>query len=98
MQYSVRTSIFAKEDRKSITRYLSQYSVNAPVKFRQELSKYIGIVGKMPYIFSVYNANPAFRHIVVFGSYTMFYTVNEAEKIVLIYRILHGSQDIENIL
>ena len=98
MAYKVKTSIFAKDDRKSITQYLSQYSSNAPIKFRNELKKYIGIVSQSPEIFSKYNASPNYRHVVVYGSYVMFYTVEESERIVYIYRILHGSQDIESIL
>ena len=98
MAYRVTTSTFAKDDRKSIVQYLSQYSANAPVKFRNELKKYIGIVSQSPEIFSKYNANPNYRHVVVYGSYVMFYTVEESKRIVYIYRILHGSQDIESIL
>ena len=98
MAYTVKPSTFAKRDKKNIVDYLAQYSVNAPQKFKNELKKYIGIIGKTPNIFSVYNANPDYRHVVVFGSYVMFYTVDEASKMVFIYRILHGSQNIENIL
>ena len=98
MAYKIKPSLFAKEDRKDIAKHLSQYSVNAPIKFKNELKRYIGIVAQMPEIFSKYYANPEYRHVVVYGSYVMFYTVDEIEKIVYICRILHGSQDIESIL
>lgn len=98
MSYQVKVSIFAKKDRLNITKYLSQYSVNAPRKFKNELKRYLNLIGEKPGIFAVFAANHAYRHVVVFGSYTLFYTVNEAEKIVMVYRILHGAQDIESIL
>lgn len=98
MKYSVKPSIYAKEDRKSITEFLEQYSATAPSKFKNELKRYIGIIGDTPYIFAEYRTNPDYRHVVVYGSYVMFYTVDEPTKTVHIYRILHGAQDIENIL
>jgi plasmid stabilization system protein ParE len=98
MAYTVKTSIFAKSDRQSIVKYLSQYSVNAPFRFKQELKKYIEIVSKSPLIFSVSDVAPKYRHVGIFGSYVMFYAVDETSKTVFIYRILHGSQDIEHIL
>jgi len=58
MAYKVKTSTFARDDRRSIVKYLSQYSVNAPDKFRNELTKYIDIIGQSPEIFSKYYANP----------------------------------------
>ena len=98
MPYTVKPSIHAKEDLKSIVRYLSQYSVNAPSKFKSELRKYIQILSQTPLIFAAYDFNPEYRHVVIYGSYVMFYTVNETDKTVFIYRILHGAQDIDNIL
>ena len=98
MGYTVRTSTFAKRDKSSIVKYLEQYSVSAPIRFKQELENYIDLVSRTPYIFATYHADPRYRHVVVFGSYVMFYTVNEADKTVFVYRILHGAQDIENIL
>ena len=97
-EYSVKPSIFAKADRKNITQYLEQRSVQAPIKFKQELEKYINIISQTPNIFAVFNAKPIYRHVVVFGSYVMFYRVDENEKVVFIYRIIHGAQDLENIL
>ena len=98
MAYRVVTSTFAKTDRVDIAKYLAQYSVNAPKKFRNELKKYIDILGKTPYIFSIYHANPEYHHVVIYSNYTMFYTVNDTDQVVSIYRILHGAQDIANIL
>jgi len=98
MSYSVKPSRFAKEDRKNITIYLEQYSKTAPSRFSKELKKYIGILSETPFIFSEYQSKPEYRHVVIFGSYVMFYTVDESLKTVYIYRILHGAQDIESIL
>ena len=98
MSYTIKPSRFAKEDRKNITVYLEQYSKTAPARFRNELKRYIEILSETPYIFSEYQANQNYRHVVIFGSYVLFYTVDEAVKTVCIYRILHGAQDIENIL
>jgi len=98
MSYRVKTSIFAKADRIEITKYLGQYSASAPIKFKSELNRYLYLIGEKPEIFAVFAANPTFRHVVVFGSYTMFYTISEVEKTVMVYRILHGAQDISGIL
>ena len=98
MNYTVIPSRFAKEDRKNITVFLEQYSKSAPSRFNNELKKYINILGDTPYIFSEYQSNPVYRHVVVFGSYVMFYTIDDELKAVYVYRILHGAQDIENIL
>ena len=98
MRYTAKASTQAKNDRKRIVKYLSQFSVNAPIKFKQELKKHIDFVTSTPNMFSRWDSNPDYRHVVIFGSYVMFYTVDEASKIVFIYRILHGSQDIANIL
>ena len=98
MKYAVKPSVFAKADRKNIIRYLEQYSAAAPVKFKQALKKYIEIISDTPNMFSKYSNELSYRHVVVFGSYVMFYAVNESEKTIYIYRILHGAQDIDNIL
>ena len=98
MNYLVKPSSFAKEDKKNITVFLSQYSKTAPNKFIKELKRYIEILADTPLIFSEYHSNPYYRHVVVYGSYVLFYTVDESLNIVYIYRILHGSQDIESIL
>jgi len=98
MSYTVKPSRFSKEDRKNITAFLEQYSKTAPARFNNELKKYINILGDTPHIFSKYQSNPEYRHVVVFGSYVMFYTIDDDLKIVCLYRILHGAQDIDNIL
>ena len=98
MTYEIKVSTFAKTDRQDIVRYLEQYSVNAPNRFKQELKKYIRIVCENPYIFSENYVNPNYRSVVIYGSYVMFYTVDETAKMIFVYRILHGSQNIEQIL
>ena len=98
MKYTIKTSTFAKADRQNITHYLSQYSTIAPIKFQQELKKYIEIIQQTPHIFSEYIPDRNYRHVVIFGSYTIFYRINETDKTVFLYRILHGAQDIGNIL
>jgi len=98
MNYTVTPSRFAKEDRRNITVFLEQYSKTAPKRFNNELKRYITILGNTPHIFFVFQSNPEYRHVVVFGSYVILYTIDDELKIVYIYRILHGAQDIENIL
>jgi len=88
----IKTSVYAKADRKAIVKYLSQVSVTAPIKFRQALKKHISIIASSPHIFSRCDFNPNYRHVVVFGSYVLFYSVDEVSNEILIYRILHGSQ------
>jgi len=98
VKYSIKPSFLSKNDKKEIIRYLEQYSSTAPVKFKKELKKYLQILNSTPYIFAVYNTNPEYRHVVVYGSYVLFYTVDDVNKEVFVYRILHGAQDIGNII
>ena len=98
MKYTVKPSVFAKTDKKEIIKHLDQYSTTAPTRFRQALKKYLDIISDNPHIFSVYQASPAYRHVVVYDSYVIFYSIDEQTKIVLLHRILHGAQDIENVL
>jgi plasmid stabilization system protein ParE len=98
MAYAIKISAYAKIDRRNIVKYLAQYSVNAPLRFKHELKKYIEIITQTPSIFATFEYAPKYRHVVIFGSYVMFYAVDETSKTVFIYRVLHGSQDIEHIL
>ena len=98
MKYQVKSSILAKADRQRITKYLAQYSTSAPEKFKQELKRYLDLIGEQPNLFAVFPANPNYRHVVVFGSYSLFYTVNETGKTVWVYRILHAAQNTEGML
>ncbi|MDR1703674.1 MAG: type II toxin-antitoxin system RelE/ParE family toxin [Clostridiales bacterium] len=98
MAYTVKSSNEAKADKRNIVTYLSKFSVNAPIRFKQELTRYSKMLVQTPHIFAVFQAKPKYRHVVIFGSYAMFYTVDEATKTVLIYRIIHGARDTDNIL
>jgi plasmid stabilization system protein ParE len=98
MDYTVKVSVFARRDKQDIMKYLAQYSTNAPYKFERELKRLITIIGRTPYIYAVFYSAPKYRYVVVFGSYILFYAVNEINKELLIYRILHSAQDIDHIL
>jgi len=96
--YKIKISKQARTDKNDIVNYLAQFSITAPLKFKSELKKNLDIITKMPNIFALWDYDPRYRHVVVFGSYVLFYTVDEINKLVYVYRILHGSQDIEKIL
>ena len=92
MKYTIRYSIFARADVSEIKQYLSQFYPGTPQKFVSQLKEGVAMLKTTPKMFEVYETNPLYRKMVV-QSYVVFYRVEEKEKTVFIYRVLHGKQD-----
>jgi plasmid stabilization system protein ParE len=76
-----------------IRTYLSQYYESTATNFFRLLKKEIQLLKEDPNICKIYDDDPDYRTQTV-GSYLVFYSINEDDKIVEIHRILHYSRDI----
>jgi plasmid stabilization system protein ParE len=97
MPYKLDYKYRAKQDLKSIFKYLGLFYPSTPLKFKQDFNTTKRFLRDNPYIYPIYLSNPIYRKAVV-QKYIVFYTINEDEKLVEIYRILPGNMDIENII
>ena len=94
MKYSIKFSVFAREDVREIKKHLAQFYLSTPEKFTSELKRCIAMLETTPKMFEVYECNQNYRKIVVYN-YVVFYRIDEERKRVFIYRVLHGKQDRE---
>lgn len=97
MGYRVVLLKGAIENLREIREYLACYYPGTPARFRKEFEKQVVILQRNPRIFEVYQENPVFRKMLVFN-YIAFYKVDETNKLVQIYRVLHGARDIKQFL
>ena len=97
MNYTVRFSPFAKEDKKDIKTYLAKFYPETPRRFAALLKEHINNLKDNPYMYSEYPENTDYRRMLV-GNYMVFYKVNDAEKHIDIYRILRASWDLPKYL
>jgi plasmid stabilization system protein ParE len=72
MAYAIAYEDSALDDIGNILAYLSQYYPSTPRKFRVALSDRIRAIRDMPYMYPVYEDNPAFRKMGVM-KYMVFY-------------------------
>jgi len=93
MKYQIKYLPDSAVDRSEIRDYLSQYYKSTIKNFFDLLRKKIARLKEFPYSCPIYEDDPDYRILVV-GDYLVFYIVNEADRIVEIHRIFHGSQDI----
>jgi len=96
MNYTIHYMPKAQQDIIHITHYLSQFYPSTPTRFHAELERNLKIVAFNPRCCPRYEHRPEFRKLNV-KNYLVFYWIDEDEKCVKIYRIFHGSQNIENI-
>ena len=82
----------AKQNLREIALYLSQFYENTLGKFMDHLDKSVSHLEEMPYMGIAFGN---FRRLVV-GDYLVFYKVDEEVRIVWMYRILHGTQNLQN--
>ena len=81
----------AKQNLREIALYLSQFYENTFEKFMNQLDKSVSHLEEMPHMGMIYKD---FRRLVV-DDYLIFYKVDEKAQEVRIYRILHGSQNLD---
>jgi plasmid stabilization system protein ParE len=97
MGYDVLFLAPALEDLDSIIVYLSQFYPSTPQRFLDALDKVTLNLQDFPYIYPVYQENPAYRKAGV-SNYLAFYMVHDEKRLIEIHRILPGTWDIPRYL
>ena len=95
MKYKLLFSPDSKEDTKAIQLYLRQFSSKAPARFKSLMREKLDKVKSNPQMYEAYRYQPRYRCIPI-ESYLLFYEVSDQEKVIYIYRVLHGAQDTPN--
>ncbi|MDR0999620.1 MAG: type II toxin-antitoxin system RelE/ParE family toxin [Clostridiales bacterium] len=97
MEYTIQYLPQAVRNIQEIKNYISQDNPTAAKNLTDLMKARIEALRTMPKKHEEYPDNPAFRKVVV-GSYLIFYKVNDEEKTVKIRRVIHGKQDIKEII
>ena len=92
MKYNVVYLPIANRDIIRISEALSEYPGKAKRLF-QELERKIALLGSLPYMWPEYQAKPEYRRMVL-EDHLLFYSVDESEQKVRIYRVLYSKMDI----
>ncbi len=92
-KYHIKFLSAARSDLESAEAYLTQYSWEAARDFYAALDEVLYSLQTMPYMFQEYDRLPQYRRFIV-GRYLVFYRVNEVNKRIVIYRVLHSAQEI----
>jgi len=96
MAYEVKYLPIAERDIVHIDEALSQYPNKTKRLFR-ELDKKLKALENMPYMWPVYQAKPVYRKMVL-EDHLLFYTVDETDHLVIVYRVLYDKMDIPKFL
>ena len=96
MKYRSLFLELAEIDLHDVLDYLAGYSLQAAHNFLDNLDKRLSQICEFPKSCEVYRHNPALRRAII-GNYLLFYEADEKAKVINIYRILHGSRNIETI-
>ena len=88
----------AQTDILEIDIYLYEYSPAASDKFFNSIENLEENLAHHPFMYPVYEDDPYFRHMTLPYKYRLFYHIDEDDKVIKIYRILHGMRDIKNIM
>jgi addiction module RelE/StbE family toxin len=96
-KYKIKYLSDALIDREEIKNYLAKYYESTVRDFFTLLKKNTSRLKEFPYSCPIYEDDPDYRCLIV-GDYIVFYIVNEDDKTVEIYRILHGSRDMKRYL
>ena len=76
---------------------LRQFLGKAAARFRGSMRRKLSAVKENPQIYERYRYRPQYRCLPL-EKYLLFYEVDEKQKIVYIFRILHGAQDVASYL
>jgi addiction module RelE/StbE family toxin len=94
MAYKVKYLPKVDKDISSIDAYLSQFYPGTAGRLFTALEKNIRSLRDFPYMGEQYKS---YRRLIILD-YQIFYRVNEEDKAIEIYRILHSSQNIEQLV
>jgi len=87
-----------KADIETIRANLARYGKSPVKNFRITLQKFRHHIAKMPEMYPVCEYNPAFRAAVLIYDYVLFYKIDTAAKTVNVFRILHSSRNLADII
>ena len=96
MKYRPRFLQLAQDDLFQVIDYISEHSLKAADDFLDSLDERLSQICEFPKSCEVYRHNPTLRRLII-GSYLAFYEVDEENKFIKVYRILHGSRNIDEI-
>ena len=96
-RYNVAFSPEAKEDVKAIQRYLRQFSPKAPVRFGEAMREKLDTVKENPHMYEQYRYQPRYRCIPI-EKYLLFYEADDEQKVIYVFRVLHGAQNMPDFL
>ena len=96
MKYRLRFLQSAQKDLHEAVDYTAQHSLKAAHDFLDKLDKRLLLICDFPNSCEIYRHNPTLRRLIV-DHYLIFYEADEKNKIINVYRILHGSRNIEKI-
>jgi plasmid stabilization system protein ParE len=92
-EYSVKLLGMAEDDLYKICEYLSRFYPGTVGRFLEVLEESFDHAAYNPRMYQSYEWNKEYRRIVA-GDYLAFYKINDDEKRVDVYRILHGKRNI----
>jgi len=86
----------ARDDLKEIHDRLAEFGKNPPKKLRESFATFCTNITDLPYMYPIYDQNPAYRKAVIVYDYLVFYQVDKVNNIdrAKVYRVLHGKRDI----
>jgi plasmid stabilization system protein ParE len=96
-EYSVKLLGMAEDDFDEICEYLSRFYPGTVGRFLEDLEESFDRVAYNPRMYQPYEWDKEYRRIVI-GDYLAFYKVDDDEKRVDVYRILHGKRNIPEYL
>jgi plasmid stabilization system protein ParE len=78
--------------------YLNEFSPAAADKFTEAIETQIDNLREHPFMYPVYRYDESLRCMMLPYEYLYFYYVDESAKLIQVYRVLRGMQDIENLI
>lgn len=98
MKYNISILLSANNDLLEICNTLEKFGDKPVGIFTESFYKFIDNISNMPSMFPQYARKPKYRKAGLVYDYLAFYRIDEKNKTVKIYRILHGKQNIESLL
>jgi len=88
----------AEADILEIDSYLYEHKPAAADKFADSIVKLAEALTQHPFMSPVYEDDPHFCNMTLPYKYRLFYHVDEDDKVVRVYRILHGARNVKGIM
>jgi len=98
MRYNIDILISANTDFVNICENLLEYGIYQINNFKDSFSKFLDNVSTMPFMFPQYAKKKKYRKAPLAYDYLAFYQINKKARTVIVFRILHGKQNVEDLL